>query len=90
MLGEPSLLWLCSPESRGVHLNLAHSVAVVNALATLRTLVVLEVRNYIRNPVMFIMPVPTDSFDFGTAAGRAFCDSNHRFNYKALLEEIRK
>ena len=90
MLGELSLLWLHSPESRGVRFNLAHGVAVVNALVTLRALVVLEVRYHIRNPVLFIMPVLTDSFDFGTAAGRALCDSNHRFNYKALLEETRK
>ena len=90
MLSEPSLLGLHPPESRRVRFNLAHGVAVVNAFATLRTLVVLEVWYHIRNSVMFIMPVPTDSFDFGTAAGRALCNSNHRFNYKALLEEIRK
>jgi hypothetical protein len=90
MLSELSLLGLSSLKGGRIGFYLAHGVGTIDAFTTYWTLKILEVRDDIGCRAVFVPPIATHFLNVVATAGRATLNHEHVYDYKALLDEIRK
>ena len=80
---------MCLRKSGGVLLDLAHSVAVVDLLTAVGTLVELQGRDRVRLAVKFARPISSHLLDLRAAAGGTSGDLQHTVHIAFFDEMLR-